>query len=101
MRARVEFDTYGVIIEFEPFMGKNIRKYQEEFEKWYYEEREDTFYGVTDIFYAQRKDLPYEYFDITPIFDWMKEMSPLSNPRVIGTYQRGEKYDKSLPAMFF
>lgn len=81
--------------------GKNIRKYQKEFEKWYYEEREEVIYGVKTIIYAQRKDLPYKYFDITPIFDWMKEMSPMSNPRVISMYQRGEKYDKSLPEMSF
>lgn len=97
MKARVDFDTYGVVIEFEPFMGKNIRKYQEEFERYFYKEIKESLNGKESIGYVPKKMC----WGIQEIIDWMKEMSPMSNPRVISTYQCGEKYDKSLPAMFF
>lgn len=97
MRARVEFDTYGVVIEFEPFMGEDISKYQEEFEKYFYVEIEENFKGKKATGYIPKKMC----WGIQEIFDWMKEMSPLSNPRVISTYKRGEKYDKTLPEMSF
>lgn len=70
MNAYVFFDTTYYLIEFVPFMGTNIKKYQKEFEKWYYEEITDVVNGKKKVLgYEPRKDLPYKYLNLEPIFD--------------------------------
>lgn len=101
MKVIVDFTQDWYLIEFEPFLGEQIEKYQEEFEKWYYEEHSEIIEGKKLTCMRQRSDLPYKFFDITPIIDWMKEVAPNSKPRVIKHYVWGEKYDKSLPKLNF
>lgn len=63
------FGATYYLIEFEPFMGEDIKKYQKAFEKWYYEAETEMINGKKYTCYVQRKDLPYKYFDLEPIFD--------------------------------
>ena len=83
MRINIDFAQYVAV----------IRKYQEAFEAWYYELDGHT--------YKQRSDLPYKAFDVTPVIDWMKEVAPESNARVIEKFVEYNKRDKSLPSMYF
>ena len=46
-------------IEFKPFLGDDIEKYREAFEKWYFEE-EETEEGIV---IRERSDLHYECFN--------------------------------------
>lgn len=102
MKAYISFGATFYLVEFEPFMGKNIKKYQKEFEKWYYEEIVGVVNGKKKVLgYEPRKDLPYKYFDLEPIFDWMREMSPTSNPRVLEEHLFTDKFDKKIPGMYF
>ncbi len=101
MKIVVDFAQSWYIVEFNPFLGKNGNKYQKEFEKWYYEEYTETIEGKKLVGKRKRSDLPYKVFDITPIVDWMKEVSPDANPIVIDYGEWDTKYDKKLPAMYF
>lgn len=101
MKGVIDFAVCWYLIEFEPFLGSDIKKYQEEFEKWYYEEYTEVIEGEKLVIKRKRSDLPYKVFDITPIIDWMKEISPASNPIVIDYGEFGTEYDKKLPAMYF
>lgn len=101
MKIIVDFAQSWYLLEFEPFLGKRASKYQKAFEKWYYEEYSEIIDGKRLIGRRKRSDLAYEYFDINPIIDWMKEVSPNSNPKVIGHYILGEEYDKKLPTLYF
>lgn len=97
MKAYVSFGTIFYLIEFEPFMGKNIKKYQEEFEKYFYVEKVVFHNGKKYVNYEPKKMC----WGIEEIFDWMREMSTTSNPRILGEYILGEKYDKKIPGMYF
>lgn len=101
MKIIVDFTQDLYLVEFEPFLGTNIERYQEEFDKWYYEEESEIVEGKKMTVFKQRSDLNYKYFDINVITDWMKEVAPNSNPKVIQSYVRGQKYDKSLPKLNF
>ena len=103
MKAYVFFDTTFYLIEFKPFLGTDITKYQRKFEKWYYEEDYEIVNGkkIGTGCFRQRHDLPYKYFGLEPIFDWMREVDPNSNPRVLEEHVFGDKYDKNIPAMCF
>lgn len=103
MKAYIFFDISFFLIEFEPFLGTDIREYQKKFDEWYYEEDYEIVNGkkIGTGCFRQRHDLPYKYFDLEPIFDWMREIDPNSNPRVLEEHVFGDKYDKNIPAMCF
>lgn len=101
MKIIIDFAVCWYLIEFEPFLGSDIKKYQEEFEKWYYDETIEYIGNERCIVFKQRSDFQYECFDITPIIDWIKEVAPNANPKVLKYCSTGSKYDKSLPSMHF
>ena len=37
MKVNIDFAQYVAVIEFEPFLGEDIKKYQKAFEKWYFQ----------------------------------------------------------------
>lgn len=101
MRMNVDFATHIYEIEFEPFLGTNSKEYQENFEKWYYEEVTEYINGEKYIILKQRNDLKYDSFGIDVIFDWMKEFSPNSKPRIIKQFIGRKGYNSKLPSINF
>lgn len=101
MKLVVDFAIGWYLIELEPFLGTKAARYQKEFEKWYYEEHSEIIEGKKLTCYRQRSDLPYKVFDINPIIDWINEVSPNSNPKVIQEGGWGLDYDKKLPTLHF
>ena len=97
----VDFASHIDEIEFEPFLGKKAKAYQEAFEKWYYEEVIVNINGEDCHIIQQRKDLPYSCLDINVIFDWMKEVAPNSNPRLIKEFIGRKEHNKKLPSLHF
>lgn len=97
----VDFATHVDEIEFEPFLGKRAKAYQKAFEKWYYEEVVADIGGKQFIVMQQRSTLPYTCFDVNVIFDWMKEVSPDSNPRLIKEFMGRKEHNRKLPSMCF
>ena len=95
MKVVVDFATYGSLIEFEPFLGNDIKEYQKEFEKWYYE------FNQNGRIIGQRSDLQYEYFDVYVVIDWIKEVAPEANPVLLEETINFADIDRTLPAMFF
>lgn len=55
MKAYVSFGTEFYLIEFEPFMGKNIKKYQKEFEKYFYVKKVKFHNGEKYVEYEPKK----------------------------------------------
>lgn len=94
MKVNIGFAQYVATIEFKPFLGENIEKYQEAFEDWYYEEVEE---GVRQ----QRSDLNYEVFDTQVIIDWMLEVAPRCDAKIIEPFLKVGEEDESLPYMCF
>ncbi|MBR2787130.1 MAG: hypothetical protein IKD76_06565 [Clostridia bacterium] len=94
MKVVIDFATDASIIEFEPFLGADIEVYQKKFEEWYYEEKTRGVFG-------QRSDLPYEIFDVNVVIDWIKEVAPDANPRIIVEEIKPSEVDSSLPGMYF
>ena len=97
MKAYIFFDISFFLIEFEPFLGTDIRKYQESFEDWFYIETSENMDEITTITYKPRKMC----WGINEILEWMKRADLNSNPRVLEEHVFGDKYDKNIPAMCF
>lgn len=95
MKVIVDFAVYGSLIEFKPFLGNDIKVYQKEFEKWYYD------FDQNGRIIGQRSDLQYEFFDVYVIIDWIKEVAPESNPILLEETINFADIDRSLPAMCF
>ena len=95
MKVVVDFATYGSLIEFVPFLGDDIKLYQEEFEKWYYD------FDQNGRIIGQRSDLQYEYFDVYVVIDWIKEVAPEANPVLLEETINFADIDRTLPAMCF
>lgn len=101
MRINVDFASHIDEIEFEPFLGKSAEEYQKAFEAWYYEETVVYVDGEKCIVEQQRKNLPYTCFDVNVFLDWMKEVAPSSNPRLIKETVGRKGYNKNLPSIHF
>ena len=95
MKVNIDFAVCVVVIEFKEFMGKDIDKYKESFEKWYFEE-----ILVNDI-PVYHHQLKYQYFNAEPIVDWMNEVSPGCNAKIIADNLKPGEEDTSLPYMYF
>ncbi|MBR2785947.1 MAG: hypothetical protein IKD76_00320 [Clostridia bacterium] len=94
MKVVIDFATSASIIEFIPFLGNDIKKYQEKFEEWYYEEDAT---GCS----SQRSGLSYTIFDVNVVIDWIKEVAPEANPVILVERMKPEDVDSSLPGMYF
>ena len=93
MKVVIDFAFDASIIEFTPFLGENIEKYIKAFEDWYYEIEK---YGR-----RPRSDLKYEYFNVDVIIDWIKEVAPEANPRILVRRIKPDEVDPELPGMYF
>ena len=95
MKINVDFAICVDVIEFEDFMGKDIDKYKESFENWYFDEI------VIDNIPVYHHQLKYKYFNAEPIVDWMNEVAPGCNARIIAKDVMPGEEDISLPYMYF
>ena len=101
MKVNIDFAMHIDVIEFEPFMKGNIEDYQRAFEKWYYEEYTEVIEGKKLTCMRQRANLPYKYFGVEVVIDWINEVAPSSNPRILERNLGRKEYDSSLPSMCF
>lgn len=98
MKVNVAFD-YGVnVIEFEPFMGEDIEKYQKAIEDYYYEESEDE---DGEMVIQLKKCFDYSYFGLEHIVMWFEKVAPNSGIHVVARDIPNGKEDKSLPYICF
>lgn len=95
MKVVVDFATYGSLIEFTPFLGDDIAKYQEAFENWYYEEAKGG------KLLKKRSDLKYTVFNVDVVIDWIKEVSPNANPVILERVIEFSQIDRTIPALCF
>ena len=98
MKVNIGFAQYVAVIEFEPFMGDNIEDYQRAFENWFFEEYKNETGGYS---IRIRPRFNYKCFDAQVIIDWIKEVAPQSNPRIIASFIDVGEEDPTLPAMYF
>lgn len=94
MKVNIDFAQYVATIEFKPFLGEDIEEYQDAFEDWYFEEDEN---GKI----RKRSDLTNDVFDAQVIIDWMLEVSPECDAKIIETFLKSGEEDKNLPYMCF
>lgn len=85
------------VIEFIPFLGDDIETYKNEFEKWFFE----IIYIGGLPYGVQKSTLHYETIDGTAIVDWMNEIAPECNARIIAKNLFPGQEDKNLPYMCF
>lgn len=85
------------VIEFEPFLGNDVEKYQTEFQKWFFEivYIDGLPYGVP------KSTLHYEKLDGIPVVDWMNEVAPESKAKIVAKNIFPGQEDKTLPYMCF
>lgn len=84
------------VIEFEPFLGTDIEKYTLGFNNWYYEHTVEYGIGVLQ----QRSDLPYKSLSTQVVLDWMYEVAPECNAKLIATDIKLGEEDTNLPYMY-
>ena len=95
MKINVGFASYVTVIEFKEFMGTDVNKYKEEFEKWYFEE---ILVNNIPLYHHQSK---YKYFNAQPIVDWMNEVAPDCHAKIIEKHIESGMEDTSLPYICF
>ena len=74
MKVNMDFAQYITVIEFEPFLGEDINKYQKEFEKWYLKR-------VRNIKYKSKQD--NNIFDAKLVVKWLKIVSPNCKAKIV------------------
>ena len=67
MKVNIDFAAYIAVIEFEPFLGEDVKKYQKEFEKWYLQR-------IRKMKYKKNND--NKIFDANLIVEWLKSACP-------------------------
>lgn len=97
MKANVDLGGLLLdVIEFEPFLGTDIEKYTLGFNNWYYEHTVEYGIGVLQ----QRSDLPYKSLSTQVVLDWMYEVAPECNAKLIATDIKLGEEDTNLPYMY-
>lgn len=97
MKANVDLGGLLLdVIEFEPFLGTDIEKYTLGFNNWYYEHTVEYGIGVLQ----QRSDLPYKSLSTQVVLDWMYEVAPGCNARLIARDIKLGEEDTNLPYMY-
>jgi len=92
MRVNIDFAQYIAVIEFEPFLGSDISKYQKEFEKWYFQR-------IRKMKYKPKKE--NEIFDANLVIEWLRISSPNCNAKIVEPFLNIGEEDKNLPCMYF
>lgn len=102
MKVNLYFGLLVDVIEFKPFFSNDLDKYKEEFEKWYMEnfceKKELLHFGPI---YTLRKDIQHRCLNAEMIIEWMNEVYPESNAKVIAKELKLGEEDTSLPYMCF
>ena len=89
MRVVIGFPLIASIIEFEPFLGEDIEVYLKEFEEWYSKN------------FSPWKKSSRGVFDVNTVIDWIKEVAPEANPKIIVEEIDPDEVDPDLPGMYF
>ena len=95
MKVNIDFAQYICVIEFEPFLGEDIKEYKKAFEVWYLKKKKN---GCN---VKVRPEHNYKVFDAQVIIDWLKIASPKCKARVIEPFLDIGEEDKDLPYMCF
>lgn len=85
------------VIEFEPFLGEDIKRYEDEFLKWYFELVHIGHFPC----YVKKASLPYKDADGEAVVDWMNEVAPGCNAKILQKNLWPGQEDKTLPYMVF
>ena len=99
MKFNAGFAVFVDVIEFEPFMGENIEKYIEAFDKWYFED--SIIFGIPTHHAKEKHIQRFKYFNGEVIVAWMNEVAPECNARIVQYHIPPEQEDTSLPGMYF
>lgn len=92
MKVNIDFAQYVAVIEFDPFLGEDIKEYQKEFEKWYFQR-------IRKMKYKPKKES--EIFDAKLVVEWLKIASPNCRAKIVEPFLNIGEEDKSLPYMYF
>lgn len=95
MKVNIDFAQYIAVIEFEPFLGDDIKAYQKAFNSWFF------IVNKKGTIIKQNPNLNYDYFDAQVIIDWLKTASPKCKARIVEPFLNVGEEDKSLPYMYF
>lgn len=95
MKVNIDFAQYVSVIEFEPFLGEDIKEYQKAFEKWYF------IVNKKGVIIKPNPNLHYYCFDAQVIIDWLKIASPKCKAIIVEPFLKVGEEDKSLPYMYF
>ena len=96
MKVVIDFAQDASVIEFNQFLGDDIEEYLEEFEKWYYDDVDEM-----GCYEKKKCHAHYKYFDVDVIIDWIKEVAPESNPKILIRNIKPKEADSSLPRLYF
>lgn len=95
MRVNLDFTLFIEVIEFEPFMGQYLEKYSSEFYEWFHYKRFPSDKTDSGFIY---KDEIYNW-DAVAIVDWMNEVAPECNAKIIERNIKPGDENTSLPYM--
>ena len=95
MKVNVDFAQYVATIEFEPFLGDDIKAYQKAFNSWFF------IVNKKGTIIKQNPDLHYDSLDLQVIMDWLKIASPNCKARILEPFLKVGEEDKSLPYLCF
>lgn len=98
MQIYVFFETKFYLLDFQPFLGKSVAKYQEEFEEWLYEDV-TIFDNGEEFILCKPKKMDW---GINEFLEWIQETSPFEGaPRILEEHAVGEKFDENIPIISF
>ena len=95
MKVNLNFTLFIDVIEFEPFMGNYLERYVHEFYEWFHYKRFPSNETKSGFIY---KEEIYSWNAI-PVVDWMNEIAPECNAKIIARDIKPGQEDKNLPYM--
>lgn len=95
MKVNIDFAEYVAVIEFEPFLGEDIKAYQKAFNSWFF------IVNKKGTIIKQNPNLHYDYFDAQVIIDWLKIASPKCKAKIVEPFLKVGEEDSTLPYMCF
>ncbi len=92
MKINLVFDYGTDVVEVPDFVGENVKKYRERFDKWCYDkDNKITFNRQTRVF----------SFDGTTFVDWLNKYECMGPVRAAMLEENVIDYDRALPTLFF
>lgn len=95
MKVNIDFAQYVATIEFEPFLGNDIKAYQKAFNSWYF------IVNKKGKIIKPNPNLHYDCLDTQVIIDWLNIASPTCKAKIIEPFLKVGEEDKSLPYLYF